>query len=164
MNFMPWKSKRSDLSRADDERSPMTRFRSEMDRLFEDYFLTPWKGMEKAWGLKRSWWPSVDVVDGDRDITIRAEIPGMEPEDVDIRISGNVLTLSGEKKEDKEERGKEGYYRSERHYGSFHRTVTLPAGCDPNQVEAEYDKGVLTIRVAKTESAKPKRIPVTGKK
>ena len=87
----------------------------------------------------------------------------MGPEDIEVRVSGNVLTLSGEKKEETEEK-KEGFYRSERRYGSFFRTVDLPPGAKADAVTAEYDKGVLTVRIAKSEEPASRKIEVKSRK
>jgi HSP20 family protein len=91
------------------------------------------------------------------------EIPGVGPEDLDIAVSGSILTISGEKKEENEERG-QSIYRSERRFGSFRRSVTLADSVDTENISADYDKGVLTIHLAKSEKAVARRIPVALKK
>src|SRR5262245_65345632 len=123
-----------------------------MDRLFEGFFHDPWRAIAGPLARAGSWAPDVDIIDGDREITVRAEIPGIEAKDLDVTVSGEVLTISGQKKEEREEEGK-AYFRSERRYGAFRRSLTLPAGIDAQNVSAEYDKGVLTVRIPKTREA-----------
>ena len=96
-------------------------------------------------------------------LRVRAEVPGVEPKDFDISVSGDVLSISGEKKEESEER-RGNVYRSERRFGSFRRHVRLPEAVDTDKIEAEYDKGILTIRLAKSEKVVGRRIPVSLKK
>jgi HSP20 family protein len=111
--------------------------------------------------LRAAWTPSIDVVDGEREFTVRAEIPGLGPEDVELTVSGNALLLSGEKKEEQEDREK-GFVRSERRYGSFRRMIPIPAGADPEKVTAEYDRGMLTIHLPKSDTRKPRQIAVSA--
>jgi HSP20 family protein len=89
------------------------------------------------------------------------DLPGLKKEDVQITVEGNVVSISGEKKFESEETGKDrAWHRIERGYGRFHRSVTLPPGVDPSQVDARFEDGVLTVEFAKSEAAKPKRIQV----
>jgi HSP20 family protein len=103
--------------------------------------------------------PALDVTDSESEITIKAEVPGMAAKDVDVSISGNMLKLSGQKEECKEEKG-ENCYVSERRFGSFHRSIELPEGIDAERAAAVQDNGVLTIKIPKLMTAKPKHIPV----
>lgn len=141
------------MSRPDEAVLPgLFRLRSEIGRLF-DRFL----GWERGFG---AWAPSIDVSESDREVVVRAEIPGLSPDDLDLSVSGNYLVLSGRKQEEqREEKG--AVLRSERRYGSFRRTLPLPPGADPDQAVAEYDKGVLVVRFKKSETAKPRKIVVT---
>ncbi len=100
-------------------------------------------------GRLENWVPDVDIIDGEREVTVRAEIPGIDPKDLEVTVSGDVLTISGQKSEEKEERGK-AFFRSERRYGAFRRSLMLPPRVDPLKVSAEVDKGVLTVRIPKT--------------
>jgi HSP20 family protein len=110
-----------------------------------------------------AWSPSLDLSESEKEITVRAEIPGVDPENIDIAVSGNVLTISGEKKEEYEERS-QSVFRAERRFGSFRRSVALPDFVDTEHVSADYDKGVLTIHLAKSEKDVARRIPVAKKK
>jgi HSP20 family protein len=103
--------------------------------------------------------PPVDVYEDEHTVTLKVEVPGIEEKDIDVRIENNTLTVHGERKFEKEEK-EENYRRVERQYGSFTRTFTLPTTVDPEKVQADYDKGVLKIQLAKKAEAKPKQIKV----
>jgi HSP20 family protein len=103
--------------------------------------------------------PECDVAETDKAVEVRLEIPGIDAKDLDIRIRDNVLTVSGEKKEEKEEKGKT-FYRSERRYGRFSRSVTLPCSVQDDKTEARYHDGVVTISMIKAPEAQAKRIEV----
>jgi HSP20 family protein len=103
--------------------------------------------------------PPVDVYEDEHNITLKIEVPGIDEKDIDVRIENNTLTVHGERKFEKEEK-EENYRRVERQYGSFTRTFTLPSTVDAENVEANYDKGVLKIQLAKKAEAKPKQIKV----
>jgi HSP20 family protein len=135
----------------------LTRMRDEMERVFDRFVRDPF---ELAWsGDGTSWAPTVDVIDGENEITIKAEVPGIPAKEVDVSISGDILTLSGKKDETKEEKG-ENYFISERHFGSFERSIELPEGVDPEKISAEQNNGVLTVKIPKLKTAKPKHVPV----
>jgi HSP20 family protein len=105
--------------------------------------------------------PSLDLVETDGALEVRVDIPGMEAKDIDIQVHGNLLTVSGERKEEREEKGKT-YHRVERRTGSFLRSVTLPCPVKEEAVDAQYKNGILTIRLPKTEEAKSRKITVKG--
>jgi HSP20 family protein len=105
------------------------------------------------------WQPPVDIFEDVESLIIKAELPGIEQKDIDVRIEDNTLTLRGERKHDQEVR-KENYHRVERYYGSFQRSFSLPATIDQEKVKATCDKGVLTIVLPKKEEIKPKQISV----
>ena len=109
-----------------------------------------------------SWSPAVDIYDKGSEVVIHAELPGMKKEDIDVRVENNVLTIRG-KKERKEEVKEEGYFRTERAYGSFSRSFSLPSTVDVTKIGAEYKDGVLTLHVPKAEEAKPRQIDVKVK-
>jgi HSP20 family protein len=139
------------------------RFHSEVDRLFERFFDEPFSAgsglfPQFQWAAG-AWSPSVDVSESDDAITVRVELPGVDPKDIDVSVTGDALTVSGEKKEESEER-REGYYYAERRFGSFRRTVPLPAPVDEEKITAEYDKGVLRIGIQKLAKTTARRIPV----
>src|ERR1700716_4376552 len=103
--------------------------------------------------------PPVDVYEDEHNITLKIEVPGIDEKDIDVRIENNTLTVHGERKFEKEEK-EENYRRVERQYGSFTRTFTVPSTVDAEKVEANYDKGVLKVRLVKKAEAKPKQIKV----
>jgi HSP20 family protein len=103
--------------------------------------------------------PPVDVYEDEHNITLKIEVPGIDEKDIDVRIENNTLTIHGERKFEKEEK-EENYRRVERQYGSFTRTFTLPNTIDQESVQANYDKGVLNVTLAKKAEAKPKQIKV----
>lgn len=155
MSIIPWRGKRQDA-----EFEPvrtLDAFRAEMDRMFDRFLGGDWP-FTRAGGLG-NWLPTVDVTETDREVTVRAEVPGLDPDDLDISVIGQVLTISGEKKESSEKKG-EDYYHSERRFGSFRRSVSLPASVDSEKVSAKHKNGVVTIVLPKVESERPKRIPV----
>lgn len=108
----------------------------------------------------RPWTPAVDVFENETEVVLKADLPEVDQKDIDVKIENGTLTLKGERKFEKAEDQK-GYHRLERSYGSFVRYFTLPETVNPEAVKAEYKNGVLTIRLGKTELAKPKSIQVT---
>jgi HSP20 family protein len=127
-----------------------------MNRLFRDSYGT--QGPEEAL-TSTTFAPPVDVYEDEHNVTLKIEVPGIEEKDIDVRIENNTLTVHGERKYEKEEK-EENYRRVERQYGSFTRTFTLPTTVDQDSVQADYDKGVLKIKLAKKAEAKPKQIKV----
>jgi len=107
-----------------------------------------------------SYAPAVDVYEGEHNVTLKIEVPGIDEKDIDVQLENNTLTVHGERKIEKEEK-EENYRRVERQYGSFTRTFTLPTTVDSEKVSATYDKGVLKIALPKKAEAKPKQIKVT---
>ncbi len=105
--------------------------------------------------------PSLDLTESDGNVEVKMDLPGAKPEEIDIQVTDNFLTVSGARKEEKEEQGKT-YHRVERHQGTFSRTVTLPCCVDEAKVDAQYKNGVLTIKMPKTETAKACKIKVHG--
>jgi HSP20 family protein len=103
--------------------------------------------------------PLVDIYEDEHNITLKIEVPGIDEKDIDVRIENNMLTVSGERKIENEEK-QENFRRVERHYGSFSRSFTLPSSVDPAQVSADYEQGVLKIHLAKKAEAKPKQIKI----
>ena len=105
------------------------------------------------------WVPTVDIVEGDREVTLKAELPGIEAKDVSISIDNNVLTLKGERRVDKEVK-KENYHRMERSFGTFSRSFALPMTLDNEKIKAEFKNGLLTVTLPKKEAAKGRTIEV----
>jgi HSP20 family protein len=108
----------------------------------------------------RRWIPPMDLVETQDDFVLRADLPGLTEDDVKIELADNVLTVSGERKAEHEERG-EGYYRVERASGAFSRSLTLPEGVKADAVKANFDRGVLEVRIPKPEERKPRKVSIT---
>lgn len=134
-------------------KNELERLRHDVDDLFSDFF--------GEWGTRfgRGTWPTLDIVEKPDTIELTAEVPGCKAEDIDISVQGNILTISGEKKKS-EEYKQEGYYHSERSYGSFRRDVTLPCEIDPAKIDATYKEGVLHLILPKSEKAKAVKVKV----
>jgi HSP20 family protein len=127
-----------------------------MNRLFRDSYGTEGRQEDLT---TATFAPAVDVYEDEHNITLKIEVPGIEEKDIDVRIENNTLTVHGERKFEKEEK-EENFRRVERQYGSFTRTFTLPNTVDHEKVQADYDKGVLKVSLAKKAEAKPKQIKV----
>ena len=139
------------LTRSQQYWSPLTRLRNELNRV--------WGYPEFEGDFFESWSPSVDIHEEKDIVTVKAEMPGLKKEDIDVSLHENQLILSGEKKGEGE-RKENGMRRSECFYGRFHRSITLPYAVDSSKIQANYRDGVLTITLPKSEHAKPKRIDV----
>ena len=131
----------------------------EMNRLFNTFFETPAPSNAGAQAALRRWIPAMDLVETDDAFVLRADLPGVTEKDVTIELEDNVLTVSGERKSEHEDR-KEGYYRVERTFGSFSRSLTLPEGVDPDAVKASFSHGVLEVRIPKPEQRKSRRVAI----
>ena len=130
-----------------DSDNPLAHFREEfydlLDNFFRSFDLQPFEGRLPAFS------PRIDVTDTEKEIKVHAELPGMDEQDIDVSLSRNSLTIKGEKKEEKEDKGKD-YYHMERSYGSFSRIIPLPFEVDEASIKASFKKGVLTITLPKT--------------
>jgi HSP20 family protein len=131
---------------------------NEMNRLFNTVFDTPAPGNG---GTLRRWVPAMDLVESVDHFVLRADLPCMSEEDIKIEFEDGTLTVSGERKAEHEER-EEGYYRVERAFGTFSRSLTLPKGIDAEAVTAGFDNGVLEVRIPKPEQRKPRKISIAG--
>jgi HSP20 family protein len=131
---------------------------NEMNRLFNTVFDTPVAGNGRT---LRRWMPAMDLVESGDHFVLRADLPGIREEDVKIEVEDGTLTVSGERKAEHESK-EDGYYRVERAFGSFSRSLTLPKGVDADAVSASFDRGVLEIRIPKPEESKPRRIEIGG--
>ncbi len=140
----------------------LTSLQSEMNRLFNTFFDSPTTSSGAGNGnTVRRWLPAMDLVETDTHFVLRADLPGLSDEDVAIELEDNVLTVSGERRAEHEDK-REGFYRMERAHGAFSRSLTLPKGIDPEAVTASFDRGVLEVRVPKPEQRKPRRIAIGG--
>jgi HSP20 family protein len=128
----------------------------EMDRLFERFLEPDWSGFPAAAG---EWMPNLDLSETKEALTVKVEIPGMDPKEVQVTLQENVLTIKGEKKEEKESKD-ERYHRVERNYGAFARSVRLPVAVDGSKVEARFKNGLLTVTMPKTPGARGTTVPV----
>ncbi len=135
----------------------LTNLRDEIDRLFE----SPLQEFARSPQLMTGGWgPALDVHEDKDNLTVKAELPGMKKEDIEISLHDGSLSISGERKGESRHEDAE-ICRSERFFGRFQRTVSLPTAVDSNKVKAQYKDGVLTVTLPKTEEAKPKQIDVT---
>jgi HSP20 family protein len=166
-DIIPWGRERSTTpsvwrgSEWDREWSPLSTFRHEMDRLFDDFFRTPAlsrTGDIGMGGLSMTW-PSIDVDEKDNEVVVTAEVPGMTDKDVELFVDNGMLTIRGEKKGERNERG-----YSERFFGRFERQVPLPASVDEEHCRADFRDGLLTIHLPKTREAEESRrkIPINA--
>ena len=133
-----------------------------MNRIFDDAFrgaARPGPGAEEDWALGGSWAPAVDIFENEGNLVLKAELPGIDPKDVDVRVENNVLTLHGERKFETEVK-REQYHRVERAYGTFSRSFTLPNVVDTDKIKAEFTDGVLRVTLPQREEAKPKQISI----
>jgi HSP20 family protein len=132
----------------------------EINRMFETFF----RGEEdEPSSLRSTWKPAVDLVEHDEEFVARVELPGVRKEDVKITMHDNVLNITGVKQQEKKEGKEPNYHRIERSYGSFQRCFSLPTQVKADKIDAEYKDGILTIRMPKSEEAKPKQIEVKVK-
>ncbi len=142
-----------------DPASEMISLRDAMNRLLGESFIRPWFGRgtfleDEAMAL--------DMYETDSEVVVEAPVPGVKPEEIDVQVTGNVLTIKGERKEEKEKKEASYIYR-EQSYGSFCRSVTLPTEVDVDKAQAEFEHGVLTLTLPKSEAVKPKTIKIKTK-
>jgi HSP20 family protein len=132
---------------------------NQMNRLFQDYQPTRTGQSGEEFMTTGTFVPPVDIFEDEHNITLKLEVPGIDQNDIDVRVENSTLTVRGERKFEKDVK-EENFHRIERSYGSFSRSFTLPNSVNPEQVNAEYNNGVLTITLAKRAEAKPKQIKV----
>ena len=134
----------------------LTQMRRELDRLFDRFFEAwPFRGLAET----GRWMPSVDVSETDKELIVRAELPGMDPKEIDISLAGNVMTIKGERKHEREEK-KENFHLVERSSGSFSRSIQLPVEVNADKIKATYKGGVLNVSMPKTKAEAAKKIEV----
>ncbi len=155
-NLIPWRRPTTDVA----AERPTGELRQEMDKLFADCF------GDDVWAPSftgsRALAPAFDVAETEDDLLITAELPGMDAKDVDVNLTGNVLTVTGEKKLEKEEKNKR-HHRVERSFGSFTRSFTLPCEVEADKVEATYKNGLLNLKLPKCEHEKKKAVKIEVK-
>ena len=134
----------------------ITSLQQEVNRLFSTFFDAP---AAHAGNGARRWVPAMDLVETEEHFVLRADLPGLTEADIDLSLEDNVLTLSGERKAEHEERG-EGFYRVERATGAFSRSLTLPEGVDGDAISARFEQGVLEVRIAKPEQRRPRKLQI----
>ena len=134
--------------------------REAMDRLFEESFVRPWGDWLVPFGAETL---AVDMYETDDEVVVKASLPGVKPEEIDISITGNTLTIKGETKAEEEVKEKN-YIRRERRYGAFSRSLALPTEVEADKAEAVFENGVLTLILPKAEEVKPKSIKVKTQK
>ena len=134
----------------------------EIERNFGDFFGRPavWRRIPM---LAMGWSPAVEVFEKEDKYIVKAELPGVKEEDMDVSVEGETLTIKGEKKSESEIK-EDDYYRCERSYGSFYRSIALPATVDAKKIEASFEDGVLEVIIPKAAEVKPKKITVSTKK
>jgi HSP20 family protein len=137
----------------------MVTLRDAMDRLFDEAFTRPWGALD---GWRSIGGPSVDMYETENDVVIKASLPGLKGDEVQINVTGEMLTLKGETKE-KAEVNEKSYHLREQRYGAFERSISLPTMVTPDKAKAEFEDGVLTITLPKAEEVKPKTINVKAK-
>ncbi|TAN42903.1 MAG: Hsp20/alpha crystallin family protein [Nitrospirae bacterium] len=147
-DLMPFKKKDVPVKREED--NPIALLRRDIDSLFDNFF----RGfaMEPLAGHLAAFSPNVDITETDKEIKVTAELPGMDEKDIDVSLNKDMLTIKGEKKEEKEDKGKN-YYRVERSFGSFSRTIPLPVEIETEKIGASFKKGVLTVTLPKSAKA-----------
>ncbi len=148
-SLIPWKKKPN---------REMVNLRRDFNFLVEKFFGEPAFAIPRSF-FDETWYPNVDVSEGKKDIIVKAELPGVDKEGIEIYVDGRRLTIRGEKKHEKEESG-EHYHRVESTFGSFTRTIELPADVDDSKVDANYKKGVLKITLKKAKGAETKKIKI----
>jgi HSP20 family protein len=166
---VPVKTEKTPLSTAQAMR-PFESLRREVDRLFEDFSGGFWRSpfgrsiidIEPAWRSTTLMTPAVDVTETDNAYEIAVELPGMDEKNVEVKLADDVLTVKGEKQEEKEEKRKD-YYLSERSFGSFQRSFQVPKGVDTNKIDANFKKGVLKVILPKSAEAQKAEKKITVK-
>jgi HSP20 family protein len=151
-NLLPtvWRRSESPLRRADE--NPFLALHREMNRMFDDFFrASDLAKFEEGEGWE-AFSPAIDVRQDEKEVTVKAELPGMDEKDIEVSLSEQGLAIRGEKKAEKEEKGKQ-YWRREASYGAFRRVIPLPEGLDLEKVDARFKNGVLTVTLARREEA-----------
>ena len=161
-DLAPWNWGKKNLSVRSGEEHPFEQLQRQMNRLFDDFFsgldLEPFSGWTERFG---GFNPRVNVVEDDKEIRLTAELPGMDERDIDISLTKDALTIRGEKRDEREKNEEDNRYYSERIYGSFSRTIPLSCEIDEDKVDASFIKGVLNIKLPKSEAARKQSKKIT---
>lgn len=132
----------------------------DMNRLFDAFFQGRGETPSGGTGMQR-WIPPMDLLEAEGEYVLRADLPGLDKDDVEIEVKDDVLTIAGERNFEQDERG-EGYYRVERSFGRFARSLDLPTGTDPSELSASFEKGVLEVRIPKPAESRPTKVQIGG--
>jgi len=157
MGMIPWKNKTNEGGSG----PSLTEFRGEVSKLFESFLREPLGSLSdtfSAWNRPSG--PALDVSQTDTTVTVHAELPGVDPNEIEVTVTGDRLTIAGEKKETVEKKDQDVFHREVK-YGSFSRTIQLPTCVDPQDVSADYANGVLTVHLKKTPNAAARKIPIS---
>jgi HSP20 family protein len=148
-DLIPWRDKSQVSTPRDDFFDPIVSLRREMDRMFDDFFNgSSGRGLRPLAGGWSGVTPTIDVEEHEKEVVVTAELPGLDDKDFELTLMGDILTIKGEKKAEHEHKNGEAYY-TERRYGAFSRAVRLPFEVKDENIDAKYDKGVLTVRIPK---------------
>jgi len=152
LSLIPWRRNRP---------TEVSTLQHHVNRLFEDFFALPdlWRDLEDERGM--GFMPAVDVRETEKDVLVEAELPGIDPKEVNLEIENGALHLRGERRHEEKHKA-DGVRRVERYYGRFERYLPLPESIDNDNVEAEYKNGILRIRIGKRPDAAPRKIPVAA--
>lgn len=168
----PAKLEEKETARGLDLRHPLTGLRREVERLFDEFDIGSWRRPAPAMFDVEPFWrgeltfgkaPAVDIAERDKEYEVTVELPGMDEKDVDVKFADGVLSIKGEKKEEKEEKRKD-YYLSERRFGSFQRSFQVPDGVDADKIEASFKNGVLMVVLPKSPEAQKREKKIAIKK
>jgi HSP20 family protein len=156
-DLIPWKRRKTDFPASRTEENPFAELHRRMDDLFNSFFSDVEERFpDLGWGLvpsKGAHLPKVDISESDAEVTVTADLPGMDEKDISVTLDENLLTIRGERKDEREEK-KRNYHLVERTYGEFHRVIPLPVGIDKDKVKASFKNGVLSVALPKLPTAK----------
>lgn len=146
-------------------RNDAPKLRSDIDRVFESFFSESpgaWEGLNRRNDGASEFMPKLEVIETPKELYVKAELAGVDPGQVDVSLADGILTIRGEKHEEKVERQR-GFYHSERSFGGFLRQIQLPNTIDSDKVDAEFKNGLLTVTIGKARGAEPKKVPILAK-
>ena len=148
--WMPWRRKEQKMTESQEGEHPIDLLELDMNRMFDNFFsgfgLASFGTLENEWA---TFSPRVDIVDSEKEVKVSVELPGIDEQDIEVSLMRDVLTISGEKRQEKEDRGKN-YHRMERSYGAFKRSISLMCDIDEDKVDARFKNGVLTVTLPKS--------------